>query len=348
MKAIAYSIKPFEKEFLAKANQKKHDITLISNALGPDTAVYAEGKEAVIVFTNDDVSAFVIEKLAVLGIKYIVTRSVGTDHIDKEAAAKHGIKLANVPSYSPQAIAEHAVAMAFALNRQLLKADRRSHHFDFRNDDLIGFNFAGKTVGILGLGHTGQAVARIFNGMGCNVLGYDLSFPPDTPYLLQAELKEVLASSDIISLHLPLTPATQHFIDSSMIIQMKNGVMLINTSRGGIIKTTDLSNALESGKIGYLGLDVYEFERGIFFGNHEDDPVKDQLLNDLMKHPNVLITPHQAYLTKEALQEISNQTIKNLDLWQMNKCVGDACACSKDCRKKDVAEPQNAKTHVNR
>jgi D-lactate dehydrogenase len=335
MKAVAYSIKPFEKEFLAKANQKKHDITLISNALGPDTVVYAEGKEAVIVFTNDDVSAFVIEKLADQGIRYIVTRSVGIDHIDKEAAARHDIKLANVPSYSPQAIAEHAVAMAFALNRQLLKADRRSHHFDFRNDDLIGFNFAGKTVGIIGLGQTGQAVARIFNGMGCMVMGYDLSFLEDTHYILKTELNDLLASSDIISLHLPLTLATHHFIDNSTISRMKNGVMLINTSRGAIIKTTDLSNALQTGKIGYLGLDVYEFETGLFFENHEDDKVKDQLLNELMHHPNVLITPHQAYLTREVLQEISNQTIKNLDLWQQHKCVGDACTCAKDCAKKE-------------
>jgi D-lactate dehydrogenase len=346
MKAVAYSIKPFEKEFLAKANQKKHDITLISNALGPDTAVYAEGKEAVIVFTNDDVSAFVIKKLAGLGVKYIVTRSVGTYHIDKKAAAKHHIKLANVPSYSPQAVAEHAVAMAFALNRQLLKADRRSRHFDFRNDDLIGFNFAGKTVGIIGLGHTGKAVARIFNGMGCNVLGYDLSFPPDTPYLLQTGLKELLASSDIISLHLTLTSATQHFIDDAIISQMKNGVMLINTSRGAIIKTAALSDALDSGKIGYLGLDVYEFEQGLFFENHESDQVKDQLLNNLMKHPNVLITPHQAYLTREALQEISNQTIKNLDIWQSGKCIGDACACEKDCQKKDIPNSQDENTNV--
>src|ERR1700744_325365 len=158
MKAVAYSIKPFEKEFLAKANQKKHDITLISNPLNTDTAIYAAGKDAVIVFTNDDVSSKVIEKLAALGIKYIVTRSVGTDHIDKATAAKYKIKLANVPSYSPQAIAEHAVALAFALNRKLIKSNHNVHHFDFRNDNLMGFNFAGKTVGIIGLGKTGQAV----------------------------------------------------------------------------------------------------------------------------------------------------------------------------------------------
>jgi len=173
MKAVAYSIKPFEKEFLAKANQKKHDITLISNPLNFDTAAYAAGKDAVIVFTNDDVSATVIDKLKAEGVKYIVTRSVGTDHIDTERAAKHGIKLSNVPSYSPKAIAEHAAALAFALNRKLVKADHNSRNFDFRNDDLIGFNFSGKTVGIIGLGQTGKEVAQIFTGLGCRVIGYD-------------------------------------------------------------------------------------------------------------------------------------------------------------------------------
>jgi len=346
MKAVAYSIKPFEKEFLAKANQKKHDITLISNALDPDTAAYAEGKDAVIVFTNDDVSARVIEKLAGLGIKYIVTRSVGTDHIDKVAAAKYGIKLSNVPSYSPQAIAEHAVALAFSLNRQISKADMHSHHFDFRNDDLIGFNFSGKTVGLIGLGNTGQAVGRIYNAIGCKVIGYDMNFPKDIDFIQSATLPDLLSQSDIISLHLPLSSKTTHFINKEKIDQMKNGVMLINTSRGAVIKTTDVLDGLLTGKIGYLGLDVYEFEKGLFFLNHENDDKKDQLLNELMKQPNVIVTPHQAYLTREALQEISNQTIKNLDLWQMNKCVGNACACNKDCRKKDAVEPQNKNTHV--
>jgi D-lactate dehydrogenase len=330
MKAVAYSIKPFEREFLAKANQKKHDITLISNALSADTAVYAEGKEAVIVSTNDDVSAFVIEKLAGLGIKYIVTRSASTEHIDMEAAAKHGIKFSNMPSYQPQAIAEYSVALAFALNRHLLKADRHTHHFDFRNDDLIGFNFTGKTVGLIGLGDTGKAAAHIFCGLGCRVIGYDQFFPEDLKNVQSATLPALLAQSDIISIHLPLTASTTHLINKDTISKMKNGVMLINTSGGGVIKTTDISDALGTGKIGYLGLDAYEFGDGLFFENQEDDLVKDELLKGLMKHPNVLITPHRAYLTKEALQEISNQTIKSLDHWQINKCSGDACAGAND------------------
>jgi D-lactate dehydrogenase len=338
MKVVAYSIKPFEKEFLAKANQKKHDITLISNALNKHTVMYAEGKDAVVVFTNDDVSAPVIEKLADMGIKFIATRSVGVDHIDKEAAAKYGIKIANVPSYSPQAIAEHAVALAFALNRQIIKADKHSHSFDFRNDELIGFNFSGKTVGIIGLGNTGLAAARIFHGMGCNVLGHDLYFPENTGYITPMALNELLAFADIISIHLPLTPSTKHIINNEALKQMKNGVMLINTSRGAVINTKNVLQALDNGKIGYLGLDVYEFEKDLFFEDHTNDAFKDQLLQDLIKRPNVLITPHQAYLTKEALQEIANQTIKNLDLWQLNKCVGDACACAKNCRTEKIPD----------
>lgn len=213
MKAVAYSVKPFEREFLAKANQKKHDITLISNALSTETVVYAEGKEAVIVYTHDDVSALVIGKLADLGIKYIVTRSVSTDHIDKEAAAKHFIKLCSMPSYPPQAIAEYTVALAFALNRHLLKADRQTHHFDFRNDDLIGFNFTGKTVGLIGLGDTGKAAARIFRALGCRIIGYDRLLPKDLKDIQPETFPALLAQSDIISIHLPLNESTRHLIN---------------------------------------------------------------------------------------------------------------------------------------
>ncbi len=315
MKAVAYSIRPFEKEYLAKANLKKHDITLISNALNQETITYAEGKEAVIVFTNDEVSAPVIDQLAELGIRFIITRSAGTDHIDHEAAARHGIKIANVPSYSPQAIAEHAVAMAFALNRNLITADRHSHHFDFRNEELIGFNFSGKTVGLIGLGNTGRAAARIFNGLGCKVIAFDPFFPKDAQEISPVSLEELLASADVISLHLPLTPSTRYLINQKTLQQMKPGVMLINTSRGGLINTSDVLIALTNGTIGYLGLDVYEHEHGLFFGNHENDETRDPLLLKLLKHPNVLVTPHQAYLTKEALQEIADHTIKNLDLF---------------------------------
>ncbi|HEY8783526.1 MAG TPA: 2-hydroxyacid dehydrogenase [Mucilaginibacter sp.] len=343
MKAIAYSIKPYEKEFLAKANQKRHDITLISNALSIATAIYAKGKDAVIVSPNDDVSAELVQKLAGFGIKYLVTRSTGTDHIDKKAAAKYGIKWSNVPSYSPQATAEHAIALAMALDRKLIRAAIHSQSFDFRNDEQIGFNFFGKTVGLIGLGNTGQAAARIFNGLGCKILGYDTSFPKNTPYILPATLENLLSSSDIISLHVPLTTATRYLIQRDTLDQMKNGVMLINTARGALINTKHVLTALENGKVGYLGLDVYEYEKGLFFEDHEEDAVKDQLMKELLQLPNVLITPHQAYLTKEALQEIATQTIKNLDLWQMDKCLEKACACDKICEKSRLKENYNNK-----
>jgi len=332
MKVVAYSIKSFEKEYLALANQKKHDITLISNPLSLKTAAYAAGKDAVIVFTNDDVSAPVINQLADMGIKYIATRSAGTDHIDKQAAADRGIKLANVPSYSPQAIAEHTVALALTLSRHLIQANEHSHHFDFKLDDLVGFNFYGKTVGLIGLGQIGQAVARIFKGLGCRVIGYDLMIAEEIVNIETFSLKEVLAQSDIVSLHVPLSKATNYIINKDTLALMKPSVMLLNTSRGALINTTDVLDSLASGKIAYLGLDVYEKEKGLFFEDHENDVNKDAQLQKLMTYPNVIVTPHQAFLTKEALQQIADQTIKNLDLWQLDKCVGSACVCAKNCR----------------
>jgi len=321
MRVVAYSIKVFEKEFLAKANQKKHDITLISNPLSLETVAYAEGKDAVVVFTNDDVSAAVVNKLADMGIKYIATRSAGTDHIDKKTAAKRSIKVANVPTYSPQAIAEHTVALALCLDRHLIHANGHSQEFDFTLNELIGFNFSGKTVGLIGLGNIGQAAAAIFNGFGCRVIGYDITVSNDLVKIEPLSFDEVLRGSDIISLHVPLTPETKYMINASTLAIMKDGVMLINTSRGALIKTVDALEALEKGKIGYLGLDVYEYEKGLFFEDHRHDRVKDPLLEKLMAHPNVLVTPHQAFLTKEALQQIADQTIKNLDLWQQEKSM---------------------------
>jgi D-lactate dehydrogenase len=337
MKVVAYSINPFEKEFLIRANQKKHDITLISNALSTDTAPYAKGKEAVLVFTNDDVSENVINKLADLSVKFIATRSKSTDHIDKKAAKKRGIKLANVPAWSPQAVAEHTVALALALSRKLIKANANIHDFDFRLDDLLGFNFNGKTVGLIGMGQIGIATASIFKSMGCHVIGYDPNIHEKHDHVPLTSLNELLAESDIISLHAPLTNETKHIINKLTIRQMKQNVMLINTSGGGLINTADVLNALEDGKIGYVGLDVYEFEKGLFFEDHENDKRKDALLDKLISYPNVLITPHQAFLTAESLQEIANQTIKNLDLWQAEKCVGDACVCDKNCRENKTA-----------
>lgn len=316
MKVVAYSVKPFEKKFLAKANLKKHDITLISNALSLTTCGFADGKQAVLVSTNDDLSAPVIEKLADMGIKYIATRSTGTDHIDKKAAESVSIKLSNVAAYSPTSIAEHAVALAMALNRNLIKADADSHQFNLGLDGLTGFTFSGKTVGIVGLGNTGQAAAAIFNGLGCHVLGSDIAVNANLEKIQQVPLETLLQRSDIISLHLPLSPQTMHMINASSIALMKPGVMLINTARGALINTSDLPEALDQGKIGYLGLDVYESEDSLFYCDYSTNAHRDPLLAKLLTYPNVMITPHQAFLTNEALEQIATTTIQNLDKWE--------------------------------
>jgi D-lactate dehydrogenase len=325
MRVVAYSIKNFEKELLAKANQRKHDITLISNALSLETTLYAEGKDAIIVFSNDDLSAPVINKLADLGIKYITTRSVGTDHIDLVAAKLRNIQVANIPAYSPEAIAEFAVTLALALSRKLIPTVDQCRKFDFSADHHLGFNFNGKTVGIIGLGYTGLATAGIFKGMGCHILGYDIESPGKIPHIKMAGLDKLLKDSDVISLHIPLNADTRHFINEESIARMKKGVMVINTSRGALVNTEDALNALDSGKIGYLGLDVYEHDKGLFLSDHHLDQAKDPLLERLMLHPNAIVTPHQAFLTIEALQEIALRTIHNLDQWQKNNSADKVC-----------------------
>lgn len=314
MKAIFYSTKMVERDLLLKANNQVHDITLISNTLDTNTCCLAKDKDAVVVFTNDDVTAPVINRLAALGIKYIVTRSVGTDHIDMEAAKKNGIEVANIPAYSPHAIAEHAVAIALALSRHLVQAYHQCRLFNFSLDGLTGFNFYGKTVGLIGLGHIGAAAVPIFNGLGCKILGYDIR-KQNIQHVEWASLDTIYEQSDVISLHVPLTPETKHMINEETLRKMKRGVMIVNTARGDLIKTTDALNALQNGKLGYLGLDVYEYEKGLFFEDHEIDEVRDALLSELMEYPNVLISPHQAFLTNEALAEIASQTIHILDHW---------------------------------
>lgn len=317
MKATAYSIKEFEKPLLEKANQEGHDISYLSLPLNQDTVSYAKGCKAVIVFVNDDLSASIIRNLAQLGVKYIITRSAGTDHIDFNAVQQYGIKAVNVPSYSPEAVAEHAVAMAMALARKLIISSNNCRSFNFKIDDYIGFNFYGKTVGLIGFGRIGKAAARIFSGLGCNVFVYDLE-PVDEPSVMQVNLDILLKSADIISLHVPLTPETSYLINRDTIAKMKKGVMLINTSRGRVLHTEAVLEALKTGQIGYLGLDVYEYEKGLFFEDHQQDVNKDALLTQLLNFSNVLITPHQAFLTKEAVEEIAAQTIMKLNDFEIS------------------------------
>ena len=271
MKVVAYSIKEFEKEFLVRANHKQHDITLISNPLSLETALYAKGKDAIVVSTNDEVSSEVINKLADFGIRYITTRSVAIDHIDREAAGLRNIKLANVPSYSAGAVAEYSVLLALSVNRKIVPTVNSSRGFDFRVDQHVGFNFSGKTVGIIGLGNIGRTVAAIYKAMGCRVIGNDIKFPAQLHGVEEKGLNEIFEESDLISLHLPLSSSSRYIINQQSLSKMKKGVMLINTCSGKLINTNDLLKSLRNGKVGYLALDGYEYERGIFFEDRRKD-----------------------------------------------------------------------------
>ena len=339
MKVIAYSIKVCEKELLTKANSRKHDITLISNRLTLDTISYAEGKDAVLVFASDDLSTPVLKELKKLGVKFIVTRSTGTDHIDLDEAKRLGIKVANIPSYSPESIAEHAITLMLSLCRNILLAHQQMLEYDFTLDNLVGTTISDKTVGVVGFGKTGQALVRILRGFGCRIIVSDIEDVKQKCVKSGAEqvsFNTLLEQSDIISFHVPLTEQTRHMVNSETIPKMKDGVMLINVSRGAVFNSIDVYNALQRDKISKVGMDVYEFENQVFFFDHRHDMdrIDDQLLKAFIQHSGVLITPHQAFLTTEALHIIVERTIQHLDTWASGIDV-EAAGNSKT----DIARP---------
>ena len=321
MKTLFYSAKDFEQPYIDKANAHRHKILLIPQALSADTVFMANGYETISIFVNDDASTGIIEQLSDLGVKNIAIRATGYDNVDIEKANLLGIKVANVPEYSPNAIAEYTIALILALNRKLLLANEQVHKRNFTVGNLIGFDLNGKTVGIIGTGKIGSVVAKILHGFGCKLLGYDINEDKSLieKYGLQyVGLEKLCQHSDIITLHTDLNEHTHYLIDREAINYMKNGVMLINTSRGGVINTIDLIEALENKKVSCVGLDVYEKERGIFFYNYAGKELKNVVLKKLLAMPNVLITPHQAFATVEALSEIASTTFYNLDCWYNN------------------------------
>jgi D-lactate dehydrogenase len=334
MKAVAYSSKICEKELLIKANNKKHDITLISNRLTIDTISYAQGKDAVLVFSSDDLSAPVLTRLREMGVKYISTRSTGTDHIDIPEAGRLGLKVANIPAYSPESVAEHTLAMILSLSRNFVPAYNQVRGYDFTVNNLVGSTIKGKTIGIVGLGKTGKAVAKVLSALGARIIVNDIEDVSDyclTYGARQVSFDTILKESDIITFHVPLTESTRHMVNEQTISKMKDGVMLINVSRGAVFNSKDVFDSLEAEKISKLGMDVYEFEHNVFFFDHSKNPIHDPLLKALIQHSRVLLTPHMAFLTEEALQVIAEKTISNLDLWEADKCVGEACCCDKEC-----------------
>ena len=321
MKTTIFSSHKFEKPFLEEANKGLHELIFSDTRLTEDTALFAKGSTAVSLFVNDDASALVLEKLHQQGIRFIVLRSAGFNNVDLEKAGQLGIRVARVPAYSPYAVAEHAVALMLALNRKLIRAHNRITDLNFSLDGLTGFDMHGKTAGIIGTGKIGAIVARILHGFGCRLLASDTHENEELKQNYQIEYTDCMSlcrQSDIITLHVPLSGQTKHLINKSCVDAMKHGVMLINTSRGALINTSDVVTALKSGRIGYFGMDVYEEEEGLFFIDHSSDILQDDTIARLMTFQNVLITSHQGFLTATALQNIAETTIHNLSCFEKN------------------------------
>lgn len=327
MNLAFFSAHNFEKPYLESANREDFELKFIDSPLSADTVHLAQGCEAVCVFVSDDASAANVQALHQMGVRFLLLRSAGYNHVDVAEAKKLGLKLARVPDYSPYSIAEHCVALMLALNRKLVHAHNRIMEQNFSLDGLVGFDMHGKTVGIVGTGKIGSAVAHIMHGFGCRILLHDPVENPALPAQFNAayvDFDTLCREADILTLHMPLTPETKHCINQKSLGMMKPGVMLINTSRGGLVNTQDLIGALKTRHVGFVGMDVYEEEAGLFFEDHSGEILTDDALARLMTFPNVLITSHQAFLTNTALENIATTTLENLRCFQKGEVCGNA------------------------
>jgi len=313
MKIAFFSAKPYDRKYFDR-HSGEHTITYFEAPLNEQTVKLAAGCNAICVFVNDRMDQVVIEQLNNLGIKIIALRCAGFNNVNLTTAAGYNIPVVRVPAYSPYSVAEHAVALILTLNRKTHKAYNRVREGNFSLDRLTGFDLHGKTTGVIGTGKIGQIFCNIMLGFGCKVLAFDLveHQPTAQKGVQYLPLTDVLQQSDIISLHCPLNEQTKHIINSDTIAMMKHGVMLINSSRGALIETSDVIEALKTGQIGYLGLDVYEQEETLFFNDLSENIIQDDLILRLLSFPNVLITSHQGFFTEEALSEIAKITITNL------------------------------------
>lgn len=319
MKIAFFSTKSYDREYFDKFNKdNKHSLTYFEVSLNQDTIELARGFEGICVFVNDKLDKDNIVILSEMGVKLIALRCAGYNNVDLLAAQNNGIKVVRVPAYSPEAVAEHAVALILTLNRKIHKAYNRVREGNFSIEKLTGFNLYKKTVGVIGTGKIGIAFCNIMLGFGCKVLAFDL-YPSDAMKAKGVEyvsIEEIFNLSDIISLHCPLTPDTNHLLNTDAFAKMKEGVMIINTSRGALIKTSDAIDALKKGKIGHLGIDVYEEEEKLFFKDLSEFLIQDDILLRLIGFPNVLITAHQGFLTKEALTQIATTTLHNISSFE--------------------------------
>ena len=322
MKVLVFSAKDFEIPYLEKANKRKHQLSFINDALSSQTAMKAVGYDAISIFSADEACLITVQKLKDFGVKYITLRSAGHDNVNLRAASRLHIRVANVPAYSPYAIAEHATALLLALNRKLIESNLRVSHYNFELNNLVGFDLNGKTIGIIGTGKIGEVMCKIMHGFGCKLLGNDIE-ENDTlkaQYNMEyTSLKNLCNQADVISLHVPLNSDTHELINEDLIDEMKDGVIIINTARGSIICTEAVIAGLKSEKIGALGIDVYENEKGVFFKDHSQKIPDDNNLILLNTMPNVIITGHHAFLTDEALTNIAETTIYNLDCYATKK-----------------------------
>ena len=315
MKIAMFSTKEYDKRYFEKFNvDKNFDIEFFETRLDSHTVGLTKGFEAVCVFVNDKIDEKTLEAMHQNGIKLVALRCAGFNNVDLEAARKFDVKVVRVPAYSPEAVAEHAIALIMTLNRKTHKSYNRVREGNFSLNNLIGFNLSNKTVGVVGTGRIGVALCRILIGFGCKVIAYDL-YPSDALIRMGIEyvdLDELFRQAEVISLHCPLTTETKHMINEKTLDVMKDGVMIINTSRGELIKTSDVIQGLIDRKVGYLGIDVYEQEEDLFFKDLSEHIIEDEFILRLNSFPNVLITSHQAYFTNDAMIEIASTTLDNI------------------------------------
>jgi D-lactate dehydrogenase len=314
MRIAVYSTQPYERAFLEVARAADpHALTYLETRLDPTTAALAKGHDGVCIFVSDKADAGVLEAIRAEGVRCLLLRSAGFNHVDVCAAERLGITVLRVPAYSPHAVAEHTVGLMLTLNRKFHRAFNRVREQNFSLQGLMGFDMHAKTVGVIGTGRIGECVCRILRGMGCGVMASDPV--PNARCVAMgveyARTEDVFARSDIVTLHCPLTPGTRHLINERALGLMRRGVMIVNTSRGAVIDTRALIGALKSGHVGSVGLDVYEEEGDLFFRDLSDEVIQDDVFVRLMTFPNVLITAHQGFFTREACEAIARTTLRN-------------------------------------
>jgi D-lactate dehydrogenase len=326
MKVAVYSARRYDREFLDAANgDAGHNLRYIEAGMSVDSVALAAGSEAVCLLPNDLADAAVLKALAAGGTRLLALRSTGYNNVDLAAAAACGIKVVRVASYSPYSVAEHAVALLLAVNRKIHRAYNRTRESNFSLDGLMGFDLHGKTVAVVGTGKIGRVFSKIMIGFGCEVLGYDTVRSAEFEALggRYADLAEIGERADIISLHCPLTPETRHIVNPRTLARMKHGALLVNTSRGGLVDTEAVIEALKSGRLGGLALDVYEHESSLFYKDLSSTVIADDVFERLLTFPNVIVTGHQAFFTREAFTTICRTTIDSVSEFAAGRALSN-------------------------